>query len=86
MYSTWSIRLFGIIGKTTFTKEVRFSGHYLGYKNKQLNIENEVLFESNKQILKKNKLDEDFVVFPPRVFYAFTRWYGKTKELPRRVI
>ena len=48
MYSTWSIRLFGIIGKTTFTKEVRFSGHYLGYKNKQLNIENEVLFESNK--------------------------------------
>ena len=53
-----------------------------------LSIQNEFLrLSSSQQRLKPNLLyGKDYVIVPPRVWKAFTCWYGKSYALPRKVI
>ena len=49
-------------------------------------INNEALIDNNKNTIKKIILEENVILLPPRAFEAFTKWYGRTLEITRRVI
>jgi hypothetical protein len=54
---------------------------------KTLSIGNESLKEDqNAMKLKELKFNKDFVIVPPRVWMAFTAWYGRTYEIKCKVI
>ncbi len=53
----------------------------------KLSIDNESLLSSkNSNKLIELRLNENFIVVPPRVWTAFVNWYGRTPEIKRKTI
>ena len=59
----------------------------LNNQHKTYIIGNESLKEDQMSIkLKELKHNKDYVIVPPRVWKAFTAWYGQSYEIKRKVI